>query len=108
MVDLGTDISSSDIKKFEKLRDKFYKLSNKKYIYTKYFEEVNSIIIDDEKINIETNEIISYTDNNDIKSFKLESRFIKAPTSLISDITTQINDKFNYDWSVLLSINNEY
>lgn len=101
LVDLGTDISSSDIKKFEKLRDKFYKLSNKKYIYTKYFEEVNSIIIDDEKINIETNEIISYTDNNDIKSFKLESRFIKAPTSLISDITTQIKENIEKYQSII-------
>jgi hypothetical protein len=92
LIDLGSDISSSDIKKFEKLRDKFYKLSNKKFIYTKYFEEVNSIVIDEEKINIETNEIISYTDDNDVKSYKLESRLIKASNSLISDITTGIKE----------------
>ncbi len=92
LIDLGADISSSDIKKFEKLRDKFYKLSNKKYIYTKYFEEVNSIVINDENINIETNEIISYNDDNDIKSYKLESRFIQVPQSLISDITTHIKE----------------
>ena len=106
LIELGSDISGSDIKKFEKLREKFYKLINKKYIYTKYFEEINSIVVDEERINMEANEIISYTDDNDIKSFKLESRFVNAPNSLISDITSQIKENIE-NYKIILDSESE-
>ncbi len=97
LIELGSDITKDDIKKFEKIRQKFYKLINKKHIYTKYYNQVNNIFDDESKQNIYAKEIISDIDENDIKIFKLKYHVVKAPDSFVENITTQIkNNLENY------------
>ncbi len=97
LIELGTDITKDDIKKFEKIRQKFYKLINKKHIYTKYYNQVNNTFDDESKQNIYAKEIISDTDENDIKIFKLKYHVVKAPDSFVENITMQIkNNLENY------------
>ena len=97
LIELGTDITKDDIKKFEKIRNKFYKLINKKHIYTKYYNQVNNIFEEEAKQNIYAKEIISDVDENDIKIFKLKYHVVKVPDSFVENITTQIkNNLENY------------
>jgi len=97
LIELGPDISKDDIKKFEKIRQKFYKLINKKHIYTKYYNQVNNIFDVESKQNIYAKEIISDIDDNDIKIFKLKYHVVKVPDSFVENITIQIkNNLENY------------
>jgi hypothetical protein len=95
LIELGVDISKEDIKNFEKLRAKFYKLINKRYIYTKYYSDVNNLFIADETISIYANEIASFVDDNDIKNYKFISNIINASNSLVESIG--INIKSNLE-----------
>jgi hypothetical protein len=96
LIELGMDIKNEDIKRFEKIRSKFYKLINKKAIYSRYFYEVNNLPDDTDENpeinNIYVNELIGYENENDIKAYKLQSNLVKAPTMLIDNIILQLKD----------------
>ena len=97
LIELGSEITNEDVKKFERLREKFYKLINKKYIYSKYYDEVNELFDTETKQNIYAKEIISQIDKNDVKFYKLKYHLIKAPETLINNITNEIkNNLENY------------
>ncbi len=90
LIEIGMDISKDDIKVFEKLRAKFYKLINKRYIYTKYYSDINNLFISEETMKIYANEIVSFVDDNDIKNYKFISNIIDASASLIENIGISI------------------
>ena len=90
LIELGSEITNEDVKKFERLREKFYKLINKKYIYSKYYDEVNQLFDTEVKQNIYAKEIVSQIDENDMKFYKLKFHLIKAPETLINNITNEI------------------
>jgi hypothetical protein len=92
LIELGIDIKKDDIKAFEKIRNKFYKLINKKYIYTKYYQDVNNLFEESEKTDIYANELISFEDTNDITSYKLKSYIVGASNLLVENITTQLKE----------------
>jgi hypothetical protein len=92
LIELGMDIKKDDIKAFEKIRNKFYKLINKKYIYTKYYQDVNNLFEESEKTDIYANELISFEDANDIKSYKLKSYIVGASNLLVENITNQLKE----------------
>jgi hypothetical protein len=97
LIELGSEITKEDIKRFEKVRQRFYKLINKKYIYSKYYDIVNNIFEEDETQNIYAKEIIADTDENDIKIYKLKYHVVKAPNTLVDDMKNQIkNNLDNY------------
>ncbi len=90
LIEIGVDISKEDIKTFEKLRAKFYKLINKRYIYTKYYSDINNLFISEETMQIYANEIVSFVDENDIKNYKFVSNIINASASLVENIGISI------------------
>lgn len=90
LIDLGIDISKDDIKNFEKIRDKFYKLMNRKYIYNKYYTDINNILVNEEQKNIYLNESISYIDQNDNKLYKLLSHIVTVDGDKIDNMTIQL------------------
>lgn len=90
LIEIGVDISKEDIRAFEKLRAKFYKLINKRYIYTKYYSDINNLFISEETLPIYANEIVSFIDENDIKNFKFVSNIINASANLIESIGISI------------------
>jgi hypothetical protein len=97
LIELGSDINKDDIRKFEKTRQKFYKLINKKYIYSKYLDQVNGIFEEEPKHNIYAKEIITDTDENDIKIYKLKYHVVGVSDDFINATTTQIkNNLDNY------------
>ncbi len=106
LIEIGVDISKEDIKSFEKLRAKFYKLINKRYIYTKYYSDINNLFITEETLPIYANEIVSFIDENDIKSFKFVSNIINASANLIE--TIGINIKANIEnYSQIINFESE-
>lgn len=97
LIELGSNINKDDIKKFEKVRQKFYKLINKKHIYTKYYNDVNGIFDENIKHNISAKEIITETDENDIKIYKLKYHVVGVSDEFIDTSTSQIkNNLENY------------
>jgi hypothetical protein len=96
LIELGMDIKPNDIKHFEKTKNKFYKLINRKAIYSRYFYNINNLTDETEENpeinNIFVNELIGYEDNNDVKAFKLKSNIVRAPTMLIDNIILQLKD----------------
>jgi hypothetical protein len=113
LIELGMDIKKDDIRRFEKIRSKFYKLINKKHIYSKYFTNVNNLPDDNtenpEINNIFVNELISYEDNNDSKAFKLNSNMISVSTMTIDNIILQLkNNLENYSKIIENTENREY
>jgi len=97
LIELGSEITKDDVKRFEKSRQKFYKLINKKYIYSKYYDIVNNVFDEESTQSIYAKEIVPDTDENDIKIYKLKYHVVKAPNSLIEDMTNQIkNNLENY------------
>ncbi len=96
LIELGMDIKPNDIKRFEKTKNKFYKLINRKSIYSRYFYTINNLTDETEENpeinNIFVNELIGYEDNNDVKAFKLKSNIVRAPTMLIDNIILQLKD----------------
>ena len=95
LIELGQDITKDNIKHFEKLRDKFYKLINKKQIYSRYYNEVNGFLESDNTKLIYVKEIISDVNENDIKIFKFKSNAVQAPESIVDNITQIINNNIN-------------
>jgi hypothetical protein len=97
LIELGSEITKDDVKRFEKSRQKFYKLINKKYIYSKYYDIVNNVFEEESTQSIYAKEIVPDTDENDIKIYKLKYHVVKAPNSLVEDMTNQIkNNLENY------------
>ena len=97
MIELGSEITKDDVKRFEKSRQKFYKLINKKYIYSKYYDIVNNVFEEESTQSIYAKEIVPDTDENDIKIYKLKYHVVKAPNYLVEDMTNQIkNNLENY------------
>ena len=108
LIDLGSNITKDDIKKFEKARQKFYKLINKKHIYTKYYNEVNGIFDEKPQHNISAKEIITETDENDIKIYKLKYHVVGVSDEFINATTSQIkNNLDNYTQIINDDGNNE-
>jgi len=106
LIEIGVDISKEDVRTFEKLRAKFYKLINKRYIYTKYYSDINNLFTTEEILPIYANEIVSFIDVNDIKSFKFVSNIINASTNLIE--TIGINIKANIEnYSQIINFESE-
>lgn len=103
LIDLGSEITNEDVKKFERLREKFYKLINKKYIYSKYYDEVNELFETETKQNIYAKEIVSQIDENDVKFYKLKYHLIKAPETLINNITYEIKTNLENYTEIILS-----
>jgi hypothetical protein len=97
MIELGSEITKDDVKRFEKSRQKFYKLINKKYIYSKYYDIVNNVFEEESTHDIYAKEIVADTDENDIKIYKLKYHVVKGSNSLVEDMTNQIkNNLENY------------
>jgi hypothetical protein len=92
LIELGDEISKDDIKAFDKVRNKFYKLINRKYIYSKYYLDVNNIIDTEEKTNIYASEVITYTDKNDIDMYKVKSYNLSVSNNIIDDMTLQLKN----------------
>jgi hypothetical protein len=108
LIELGSNINKDDIKKFEKVRQKFYKLINKKHIYTKYYNDVNGIFDENIKHNISAKEIITETDENDIKIYKLKYHVVGVSDEFIDATTSQIkNNLENYSQIINDPGNNE-
>ena len=105
LIELGSEITNEDVKKFERLREKFYKLINKKYIYSKYYDEVNELFDTETKQNIYAKEIISQIDENDVKFYKLKYHLIKAPETLINNITNEIKNNLENYTSIINDTN---
>ena len=105
LIELGSEITNEDVKKFERLREKFYKLINKKYIYSKYYDEVNELFETETKQNIYAKEIVSQIDKNDIKFYKLKYHLIKAPETLINNIINEIKTNLENYTEIILSTN---
>ena len=105
LIELGSEITNEDVKKFERLREKFYKLINKKYIYSKYYDEVNELFDTEIKQNIYAKEIISQIDENDVKFYKLKYHIIKAPETLINNITNEIKNNLENYTSIINDTN---
>jgi hypothetical protein len=104
LIELGSEITNEDVKKFQRLREKFYKLINKKYIYSKYYDEVNQLFDTEVKQNIYATEIVSQIDKNDMKFYKLKYHLIKAPETLINNITNEIKTNLeNYSEIILFT-----
>ncbi len=107
LIELGIDIKKEDIKAFEKIRNKFYKLINKKHIYTKYYQDVNNLFEESEKTNIYANELISFEDKNDIKSYKLKSYIVGASNILVDNLTNQLKENIDKFSEIFNMVNNE-
>ncbi len=107
LIDLGVDISKEDIKNFEKIRDKFYKLMNRKYIYNKYYNDINNILVNEEQKNIYLNESISYIDKNDNKLYKLLSHIITVDGDKIDNMTIQLKDNLEKYMAIINQENTE-
>ncbi len=106
LIEIGMEISKEDIKNFEKLRGKFYKLINKRYIYTIYYSDVNNLFISEETLPIYANEIVSFIDDNDIKNYKFVSNIINASTSLIENIGISIKSNIE-NYSQIINFESE-
>lgn len=106
LIDLGVDISKEDIKNFEKIRDKFYKLMNRKYIYNKYYLDINNILVNEEQKNIYLNESISYIDKNDNKLYKLLSHIVTVDGDKIDNMTIQLKDNLEKYMAIINQENN--
>jgi hypothetical protein len=106
LIELGVDISKDDIKNFEKIRDKFYKLMNRKYIYNKYYIDINNILVNEEQKNIYLNESISYIDKNDNKLYKLLSHIVTVDGDKIDNMTIQLKDNLEKYMAIINQENN--
>jgi hypothetical protein len=110
LIELGMDIKPNDIKHFEKIKNKFYKLINRKAIYSRYFYNINNLSDTTEENpeinNIFANELIGYEDKNDVKAFKLKSNIIRAPTMLIDNIILQLKDNLE-NFAAIIQIQTE-
>jgi hypothetical protein len=106
LIEIGVDISKDDIKNFEKIRDKFYKLMNRKYIYNKYYLDINNILINEEQKNIYLNESVSYIDKNDNKLYKLLSHIITVDGDKIDNMTIQLKENLEKYMTIINQENN--
>jgi hypothetical protein len=95
LIELGIDITKDDIKNFEKIRDKFYKLMNRKYIYNKYYLDINNILNNEEQKNIYLNDSVSYIDHNDTKLYKLQLHIITVDNDKIDNMIHQLKDNLD-------------
>jgi len=92
LIDQGADIHDEDVKHFKKLRRKFYKLVNKKYIFTKYYQEVNNLNVTEVQTPVYAKEIITDTNKDDMKIYKFQTHMVNASETLISNMVGQIKD----------------
>ena len=97
LIEQGAEIHDEDVKHFKKLRRKFYKLINKKYIYTKYYQEVNNLNVTEAQTPVYAKEIITDTDKYDAKIYKFKTHMVNASETLMQNMVNQIKgDLENY------------
>jgi hypothetical protein len=92
LIEQGAEIHDEDIKHFKKLRRKFYKLINKKYVYTKYYQEINGLNVTEAQTPVYAKEIITDIDENDNKIYKFKTHMVNASETLIQNMSLQIKD----------------
>lgn len=107
LIDMGSEISESDIRRFQYLRRKFYKLINKKHIFTKYLQEVNNIDTSESSQMIYAKEMITDSDKNDLKIYKFQTHMVNASDDLINNMIIQIRDNLENYSSVINNQNTE-
>uniref|UniRef100_A0A6C0EBJ9 Uncharacterized protein n=1 Tax=viral metagenome TaxID=1070528 RepID=A0A6C0EBJ9_9ZZZZ len=92
LIEQGAEIHDEDIKHFKKLRRKFYKLINKKYVYTKYYQEINGLNVTEAQTPVYAKEIITDIDENDNKIYKFKTHMVNASETLIQNMSLQIKE----------------
>jgi hypothetical protein len=92
LIEQGAEIHDEDVKHFKKLRRKFYKLINKKYVYTKYYQEINGLNVTETQTPVYAKEIITDVDKDDNKIYKFKTHMVNASETLMQNMALQIQD----------------